>query len=108
MNAAKHAIESGSSQAEQLRRLLASASGQCAPHILDQGNLTEVITLIERSHILERGRPVWQLFLEATLDLAFFNDVEMVTLVILVEDILTRPHVHHFEAVDQSQLIECL
>ena len=58
--------------------------------------------------MLKRGRPIWQLFFEATLDLAFFNDVEMVTLVILVEDILTRSHVHHFEAVDQSQLIECL
>lgn len=67
-----------------------------------------MITFIERSHILERGRTIRQLFLEATLDLSFFNDVEVVALVILVEDIFTGPHVHHFEAVDQSQLIECL
>ena len=51
-----------------------------------------MFTLVKLPDELKISRTICLLFLEATLDLTFLNDVEVVALVILVEHVFTRAH----------------
>ena len=67
-----------------------------------------MLSLGQGTHFVEGGVTVGQLFLEATLDLTFFNDVEVVTLVALMEDILARVYLLHLKTIDQFKFVVLL
>jgi len=108
LDAAQDSIESGSSQAEEPGWLLPCARRQRSSHVFYESDFSEVVTFVESPDKLKGRGAIWLLFLEAALDLAFLDDIEVVALVILVEDVLTRVHCHHFEPINQSEFVELL
>lgn len=88
--------------------MTASTDCECSPHVVDESDLAEVFSLRQSTHLVKRGIAVGHLFLEATLDLAFLDDVEVVTLVALVENVLTRVDLLHLKAIDQFKFVVLL
>ena len=87
---------------------MGGAHRQCSLHTVNQSDFTEVLTLLQGSHVLKSRITISKLVLKAALNLTFLNDIEMLPSVTLVENVLTRAHLHHFKPIDQSKLIELL
>ena len=65
-----------------------------------------MLTLFQGSNQIESARSLRRIvILEATLDLTFVDNVEVVALVSLMEHVLARVHLHHLQPVDQLQLV---
>ena len=88
--------------------MTASTDCECSPHVVDESDLAEVFSLRQSTHLVKRGIAVGHLFLEATLDLAFLDDVEVITLVALVENVLARVDLLHLKAIDQFKFVVLL
>ena len=67
-----------------------------------------MVTLPKNSYKFESKWAIRLLFFLTTFDLSFLNDKEMITVIVLVEHILTGCHMHHFQPVDESELLEAL
>ena len=67
-----------------------------------------MFTLVELSDQFKCSGAVGLLFLKSTFDLSFFNDIEVVSFVSLMENVLTPAHLNHFQAVDQFKFLVLL
>jgi len=67
-----------------------------------------VFTLVKLSDQFKCSGAVGLLFLKSAFDLSFFNDIEMVSFVSLMENVFTPAHLNHFQAVDQFKFLVLL
>ncbi len=67
-----------------------------------------MITLVELSDDFKNSWAVGLLFFESTLDLAFFDDVKVISFVSLMEDVFATAHLDHFQTVDQFKFLVLL
>ena len=67
-----------------------------------------MLTLIKGPYQFEAGGSVWPFLLKATFYLALLDDVEVLTPVSLVENVLTVSQLLHLQTVDQFKLLELL
>ena len=64
-----------------------------------------MVALVQRPDQLKRSSAIREFLLETALNFTFFNDIEVVTLVLLMEDIFVSIHLNYLQAVDQLEFV---